>query len=171
MVAQVAVGAALLGTDEVLELHRIADEEYRRVVPDHVIVALTGVELQRETPRVAPCVGAAALAGDGRKTRQHIRLDARLKQCRLGVLADVLGHLKTAERAASLGMGLPLWNPLPVPVRHLLDEVMILQQDRAVGADGERMLIAGDWNAGVSRRGCVAVVRHDSASVMFAGKS
>ena len=65
MVAQVAVGAALLGTDEVLELHRIADEEYRRVVPDHVVVALTGVELQRETPRVAPRVGAAALAGHG----------------------------------------------------------------------------------------------------------
>ena len=64
MVAQVVVGAALLGTDEVLELHRIADEEYRRVVPDHVVVALTGVELQRETPRVAPRVGAAALAGD-----------------------------------------------------------------------------------------------------------
>ena len=65
MVAQVAVGAALLGTDEVLELHRIADEEYRRVVPDHVVVALACVELQREPPRIAPRVGAAALARDG----------------------------------------------------------------------------------------------------------
>jgi hypothetical protein len=70
-----------------------------------------------------------------------------------GVLADVLGHLETAERAASLGVRLAFRSALPVEVRHLLNEVMILQQDGAVGADGERVLIAGDWNAGVGCRG------------------
>jgi hypothetical protein len=49
-------------------------------------------------------------------------------------------------------------------------QVMIPQQDGAVGADGERVFIAGDGNAGVGCRGVAAVVRHDSASVMFAGK-
>jgi hypothetical protein len=33
------------------------------------------------------------------------------------------------------------------------------------------VLIAGDRNAGVGCRGVAVVVRHDSASVMFAGKS
>ena len=80
-------------------------------------------------------------------------------------MADVLGDLETAKRAASLGVRLPLWNPLPVPVRHLLDEIVIVQQDRTVGADGERVLIAGDWNAGVGCRRLVAVVRHDGGSV------
>jgi len=64
MVAQIVVRAALLRADEVLEFHRVADEEHRRVVPDHVVVALAGVELQRKTARVTPCIGAAALARD-----------------------------------------------------------------------------------------------------------
>jgi hypothetical protein len=37
---------------------------------------------------------------------------------------------------------LALRDPLPVEVRHLLDQVMILQQNRAIGTDGQRMLIA-----------------------------
>src|SRR5258708_23269864 len=73
-----------------------------------------------------------------------------------------------AECAAPLGMRLTFGSPLPVEVRHLLDEIVILQQDRAVGADGERVLIAGDWNAGVGCRGLAAVVRHDRASLVFA---
>ena len=83
MVAHIGVGAAFLGADEVLELHRVAHEEHRRVVPHHVVVALTGVELQRETPRVAPSIGTAALAGDGRKTHQHVRLGAPTLLARL----------------------------------------------------------------------------------------
>jgi hypothetical protein len=78
---------------------------------------------------------------------------------------------RTPERAASLGVRLSFWDPLPVEVRHLLDEVMILQQDRAVGPDGERVLIAGDRNTGIVCRGLAAVVRHDRASVVFARKS
>ena len=46
VVAQAVVGAALLAADEVLELHRVADEEDRRVVADHVVVALGRIELQ-----------------------------------------------------------------------------------------------------------------------------
>ena len=59
VVAQVVVGASLLGADEVLELHRVLDEEDGRVVADHVVVALGRVELECEPERVAPGVGAA----------------------------------------------------------------------------------------------------------------
>jgi len=48
-------------------------------------------------------------------------------------LADVVGHLEVAEGAATLRVGLALRDSLPVEVRHLLEEVVILQQDRAVG--------------------------------------
>jgi hypothetical protein len=65
MVAQIGIRAALLRADEVLKFHRVAHEEHRRVVPDHVIVALTGVKLQRESPRITPRIWATALAGDG----------------------------------------------------------------------------------------------------------
>jgi hypothetical protein len=43
-------------------------------------------------------------------------------------------------------MRLTFGNPLPIEVRHLLDEIVILQQYWAVGPNGERELIAGDWN-------------------------
>src|SRR5258708_31928766 len=56
------------------------------------------------------------------------------------------------ERAASLGMRLTFGNPLPVEVRHLLDEIVILQQYGPVGPNGERKLIAGNWNASIG--GC-----------------
>ena len=65
MVAQVAVGAALLRADEMAELERVADEEDRGVVADDVVVALGAVELERPAARVAPGVWAAALTGDG----------------------------------------------------------------------------------------------------------
>src|ERR1039457_6331730 len=65
VVAQVVVRAAFLGADEVLELHRVAQEEHRGVVPDHVVVALGRVELDREASGVPPGVGAAPLPGHG----------------------------------------------------------------------------------------------------------
>jgi hypothetical protein len=54
----------------------------------------------------------------------------------------LVGHLKVAEGAATLGMGLALRDALPIEVRHLLDEVVSLQQDRAVGPHGEGVLVA-----------------------------
>src|SRR6201984_3663855 len=42
VVAQVVVGTAFLGADEVLKLHRIADEKHRGVVADDVQIALGG---------------------------------------------------------------------------------------------------------------------------------
>ena len=65
VIAQVVVGAALLRADKVLELHRIANKEDRRVVAHHVVVAFGGVELQGETARIAPGIGAAAFARHG----------------------------------------------------------------------------------------------------------
>ena len=112
----------------------------------------TGVELQREAARIAPGVWAAALAGDRREPGHHLGLGAGLEERGLGVLADVLGHLELAERAAALGVGLPLRDALPVEVGHLLDEVVILQQDRAVGPDGQRVLDARRRCAGIGRR-------------------
>jgi hypothetical protein len=91
---------------------------------------------------------------------------SRLEHRGLGVFADVLGHLETPERAASLRMRLTFGYPLPIEVRHLLDEIVILQQYWAVGPNGERELIAGDWNPSVGCCGFVSVVLHDSASVV-----
>jgi hypothetical protein len=73
------------------------------------------------------------------------------------------------ERATSFGMRLTFGNPLPIEVRHLLDEVMILQQYGTVAPNCERKLIAWDWNPCIGCCGFVAVVLHDSASIVPLG--
>jgi hypothetical protein len=72
----------------VRELHRVAEEEHRGVVADHVVVALGGVELEREAADVAPGVGGAQLTGDGREPQQRLGLGAGLEDGGLGVGAD-----------------------------------------------------------------------------------
>ena len=142
VVAQAGAAEPLLAADEVGELHRVADEEHRGVVADQVVVALGRVELQRETARVAPGVGGALLAGDRREAGEHLGRGAPLEEGGLGVGGDVLGGLEDAERAGALRMDVALRDALAVEVRHLVQEVDVVQQDRAVGADGQAVAVA-----------------------------
>ncbi len=112
VIAQVVVSAAFLRPDEVLELHRVLHEEHRRVVADHVVVAFGGVELQRETARVAPGIRAAPLPRDRGEPSEEVDSRVRLEHGGPGVGADVVGHLESTERAAALGVRLPFRHPL-----------------------------------------------------------
>ena len=142
LVAQPAAGVALLGVDEVAELDRVADEEDGGVVADQVVVPLLGVELQREAARVAPGVRGALLTGDGREPQERLRPLADLaEEVRLAPLACVTGHLEVTVRGGALGVNDPLRDPLPVEVLHLLEHVAVLHQDRAAGADGDRVVV------------------------------
>ncbi|CAH0326074.1 hypothetical protein SRABI128_05160 [Microbacterium sp. Bi128] len=150
-VAQVSAGEALLGVDEVRELDPVADEEHGSVVADEVVVALGGVELHGETAGVAPGVGGAGLAGNGGETDEHVRLNTGLEQCGLGELRDVLGGLEGTEGAAALGVHDALRDALAVELRELLDQVVIGQDDRAVGADGLGVGVGSDGSPGLCR--------------------
>jgi hypothetical protein len=161
VVAQIGCLHALLGPDEVLELQGVAHEEDRGVVPDQVEVALRRVELQREAAGVPPGVWAAAFAGHRGEPGQHLGLGAGLKHRGPGVRADVVGHLEVAERAAAFRVRLPFRDTFPVELRHLLDQVVILQQDRTVGTDRQRLFVTGCGDAGIS--GCEAL-RHFAIS-------
>src|SRR3954452_8434010 len=68
------------------------------------------------------------------------------------------------ERAAALGVRLALRDALPVEVGHLLDQVEVVEHDRAVGPDGQRMVVAGDRDTGVRGGGPRLGVRHVGAS-------
>ena len=57
-----------------------------------------------------------------------------------------------AEGAAALGVGLAFRDAFPVEVRHLLNQVVVLEQDRAVGPDRERVFVAGNRDSGVRCR-------------------
>src|SRR5699024_11788492 len=66
-----AVVQALLGANEVRELHAVADEEHRGVVAHDVVVTLLGVELQAEATHVAHGIREAELAGDRGEAGEH----------------------------------------------------------------------------------------------------
>jgi hypothetical protein len=161
VVAPVGVRAALLGVDEVREVRRVADEEHRRVVADEVVVALLGVELQREAARVARGVGRAQLAGDGREAGEHRRdLADAVEEVGARELRDVLGDLEEAVRARALGVDDALGDALAVELRHLLDDVVVLQQDRPVRADGQRVRVARRRDPRVGRGRRRSVLAH-----------
>ena len=172
VVAQVGVRQPLLGVDEVLELGRVADEEDRRVVADQVVVALFGVELDREAARVAHGVRAAELAGHRREAHEHRGALTRLEEVGLDVLADVLSDLEEAVSAAALGVHHALGHALAVELGHLLDHVVVLKQDRTVGADGQGVLVAGGRDAGVGGRARrLAIAHSESGSFSWTGSA
>ena len=159
--AQTAVAHPLLRMDEIGELRGVPDEEHRRVVTDQVVVALLGVELQREAPRVADCVGRTEFTGNGREAREHVGLLADLvEECGARPLRDVLGHLEEAMGAVSARVHDALGHAFAIELRHLLDQVVVLQQQRAVRAGTEGVLVAGGWDTGVGGRVGRALVAH-----------
>src|SRR5659263_406349 len=141
------VGQALLGADEVRELHGVPDEEYRGVVPDHVVVARGGVELQGEAAHVAPGVGGAELAGHRGEACQHARLRALLEQRRAGVGRDVRRRLELAEGAGALGVGTALGDVLAVEMGEGVHEVDVVQQEWAVRAQREGVAVTDGGGA------------------------
>jgi len=151
VVAEIVGSTPLLRPDEVLELQRIPDEEHRGVVPDDVQIALRCVELDRETPWITPGIGAPPLPRHSREPDQQLGFGPRLEHRGPGQLTDVLGHPEHPERPTALGMRLPLRDTLAVEVRHLLQQVMILQQQRPVRTHRQRMLVTGNSYPGIRR--------------------
>lgn len=59
------------GVDEVGEEDTVVDEENGDVDADDVVVSLVGIEPRREPVNIAGCIGAAALANDGREPNKR----------------------------------------------------------------------------------------------------
>src|SRR5690606_31272270 len=106
------------------------------------------IELQREAAYVAPGVGTAGLTGDGRKARQHVGASAFPEEGRPGVSRNVLGSFEYAERASAFRMRLTLGHFLAVEVRHLFEEMDVMQDDRAISTNGQRIAVADRRRAG-----------------------
>src|SRR5699024_8198377 len=76
----------------------------------------------------------------------------RLEHRCFGIITDVLGHFKMAKGTGSFGMWLAFGNPLAVNIGHLFDQVMILQENRAIGAYRQRVFITWHANARICGR-------------------
>lgn len=69
------------------------------------------------------------------------------KQFRFGALRDVMRDGKSAMRTRAFRMHNTLRKTLAVEMLQLLDQMKILQQERAVWASGGRVLVIGYRNA------------------------
>lgn len=77
----------------------------------------------------------------------HGFLSDLLEDLGAAVLCDVVRDLEVAEGSAALGVHHALRNALAVKVRHLVEEVNILQQDWAALADSLRCGFHSDWSS------------------------
>jgi len=113
--------------DEVGELQRVADEEDRGVVPHEVVVALLGVELDREAARVALGVGRALFAPHRGEASDDLRaLAHRGQEFGTRVAGHVVGYLEVTVGPGPLGVDHPLRDAFAVEVGQLLDKVNVL---------------------------------------------
>src|ERR1700678_4611404 len=118
-----------------LELQRVPNEKDRRIVAHHVIDALARIKLQSEAARIAPGVGTTLLTGHRGEADQGLGLGARLEDGGPRIAAHVLSDLKMPEGTAALGMRLTFRDAFAIEVRHLLDQIMIVEHDGTIRTD------------------------------------
>jgi hypothetical protein len=113
-------------------------------------------ESQPEAPTFGkvPGVGSALRAGYRREANQQIGLLAdRVEQLGVGVLRDRgRGDREVVESAPALCVNGAFGNALAVLMRQLLDQLIVLQQQRPARTDGDRVLVIGDRRAGAGRQ-------------------
>lgn len=149
---KIGLGVSLLGVDEIGELNWVSDEEDGSVVSDHVVVALLRVELNCESSWVAFSIGAALFATDcGKSKEKRSSLADALEKLGLAVLADVMGDLEVPPGAGALGVDDSLGDSFAIECGKLVDKVEILEQNRAILAGCQGILVVVD---GVAARGC-----------------
>ncbi|CFP67595.1 Uncharacterised protein [Bordetella pertussis] len=162
-VAQVGLGVALLGMDEVGELERIANEEHGRVVADQVPVAFVGIELDGEATHVTFGVGRAALAGHGRKAQEQRRLLADFgEDPGARVAGNVMRDREGAIGARAFGVHHALGNAFTVEVGQFLQEPDVLQQGGAARPRRHGVVVVGNRRTGGGSEGLVGHCVHPS---------
>ena len=143
------VGFGLHGVDEIREFQRVLDEEHGRVVAHEVEVALAGVELHGEAADVAYGVGRAEGALHGGEAHEDRGLHGRVaEEGGLGELRAGLVHLEVAVRARAARVHHAFRDAFAVEVAQLVDEMEVLQKERAGRAGAQGVLVVRHFHAG-----------------------
>lgn len=141
-VLDASLGMALLGVDEVRELDGILDEEHGGVVANHIVVALLGVELDGESSWITVAVVGTALASDSGESQENGGLLADLvKEGSLSEPSHVVGHFAVSVGSCAFSVDHTLGNALTSEVSKFVDQVEILDQERAAWAGAHGVLV------------------------------
>ena len=147
-VAHTGSRIALYGVVEVGKLQWVAQEEYGRVVPDKVPVALVCVELHCESAYVSFGVGGSTLTGHGREAQQAFRLFPYFGEYGSArELCDVVGYGKSPECAGTFGMHTPFRYDFTVEMGDFFSVPRVLDKNRAANSGSLYVLVVGDGPA------------------------
>src|SRR4029077_15033470 len=139
---------ALLGMNEVGKLVRVTHKEHRRVVADQIPVALRCIALEREAAYVAFGIRGAELTSHVRKARDERRAASGLQHLCLRILRDVAGDRQRTVSTPTLGVHRALGNAFAVLVSEVLQQLVVLQQQRTPRPGTEGILVVGNGIAG-----------------------
>lgn len=140
-------GVGLEGMDHVGKLDGVANEEHLQVVAHQIPVAVLGIELDREAPRIARGLGRLLGPDDSGKSQEDRRLHPGSGQhlgtgiAAGGFVADGAIGLEPAMGGGTPGMHHPLGHPFPVEMGDLLDELVVFQRGGAPLAHAAQALI------------------------------
>jgi hypothetical protein len=131
-VCQVRRWVALLGVDEDGELRRVAEEEHGSVVGNDIPVAFFSSELDGETARVTRAVVRSRLAAHGGEANRNGALCSLLEDVGLAEILEGFRRLEGSMGTTTLGVDDALRNALAVEVGEEINQMEILQQERAI---------------------------------------
>jgi hypothetical protein len=147
--------------DEVGELDGVPDEEDRSVVADEVVIALLGIELQREAARVTHRVRRTEIAGHRGEAEERLGLlPGSSEELRPGVPRHVGGQREGAVGPRTARVHDALRNAFAIEVRQLLQKELVLDQGRSPGTSGLTLLVVRDRGAGFRRQRTGGPVLH-----------
>ena len=144
IVIQVSARVWFKGVNHVRELYRIANKERREVITDQVPVTFGGVELGGEAAWITQGFRRMVTVNDRRKPHKYRRGFTGGKYLGLGQVAEVVGDGERTVGAGASGMYNTLRNTLTIKALQFLDQLHVLQQDRAIGPGGLRILIVAN---------------------------
>jgi hypothetical protein len=116
--------------DEIRELEGIPDKEDRGVIPDHVVISLLGVELNRKAAGVARSISRAFFTSHSGKSDKDIcPLTHFREEFGLGIFSHISGDFKIAACPCSFGVYNALRDTFTVEMRKLFEKVDVLHKN------------------------------------------
>lgn len=92
---------------------------------------LSGVELDCKTTRVSQSLGTSTLMDNSGETHNDRSLNTRSSEkVSTTEVRYIMSNLKKALSTSSSGMNHTLWNPFPIEIGKLLNQMVILKKDR-----------------------------------------
>lgn len=150
---QVGLRVSLLGVDEIRELNGVSNEEDWGVVANHIPVAFFSVELNGETSGISLGISRSLLTTDGGETSEDGgSLADGIEELSLADLGDIVSGFEITVRTSTLGVDDTLGDSLAIEVSQLVNQVEILEQNRAELSCSHRVLVIVDGRAGRSRQ-------------------